>query len=172
MRKIGRKLSTGPGSCTPKMEDSHPHWYTAVITPNEANSDRTKPAVAIMGTTIERNTTMRMMSDRPTTTTRYRGSASDSFCEMSMLPLASPATPRTVPSSSGELARRSLTRLVVCDARGPGRGDHLEGQEAAVVRDGDGGHRGDVVVRHELAGDPRLRREHLVLGHRLAAGRP
>ena len=47
-----------------------PHWNTATSAPYVANSDSTKPAVAMIGTSSERNTTIMMSNESPTTTAR------------------------------------------------------------------------------------------------------
>ncbi|MNZ88109.1 hypothetical protein D3C78_1069920 [compost metagenome] len=65
---IGIKLSSGPPVSNPKMECSQPHWYTAVVAPNVASTLRRKPAVALIGTMMERNTSNKIMSERTTIT--------------------------------------------------------------------------------------------------------
>ena len=60
----------GPVVWMPNSAPNQPHWNTATIAPYVANSESTKPPVAISGTTNERNTTIMMISDRPTTTAR------------------------------------------------------------------------------------------------------
>ena len=62
--------SSGPGWVTPSSPPSQPHWCTATVMPNAAPTDRRNPAVATSGTTTERNTSMRMTSESPTTTSR------------------------------------------------------------------------------------------------------
>ncbi len=67
---MGRKLSTGPGACTPKRSPRKPIWKIAVMPPKAASSESTKPRVAVSGTRIERKTRIRIRSDSPTTSPR------------------------------------------------------------------------------------------------------
>ena len=62
--------SSGPGWLTPSTPPSQPHWCTATVAPKAAPTESRNPTVATTGTTIERNTSIRMTSESPTTTTR------------------------------------------------------------------------------------------------------
>ena len=69
-RITGRKLRIGPVLCSPISDAPQPYWNTPTIRPYVANSESTKPPVAMIGTRSERNTRIMMRNDRPTTTRR------------------------------------------------------------------------------------------------------
>ncbi|MNL06003.1 hypothetical protein D3C87_1266220 [compost metagenome] len=76
MAIIGIKLTIGPGA---SASPNHPHWKTATSAPNIASTDNKKPSVALIGTRIDRNAIISNTNDKPTTTARYIGRASDNF---------------------------------------------------------------------------------------------
>jgi hypothetical protein len=70
MRKMGRKLMMGPVWSTPSRSAAQPHWKTATTAPNVAAMLSRKPAAALTGTRIDRNTSISRNSASPTTTAR------------------------------------------------------------------------------------------------------
>jgi hypothetical protein len=70
MSTMGNRLRIGPVTWIPSSEAPQPHWNTATTTPNVAMTESTKPSVALMGTRIDRNTTIRSSIARPMTTSR------------------------------------------------------------------------------------------------------
>ena len=80
------------------------------------------PPVAMIGTSSDRNTTIMMISESPTTTAMYSGSTAARFSEMSMLMAAWPATPSAYSPSTGGRVRRSRTSSSVDTELGPSSG--------------------------------------------------
>ena len=61
------KLMIGPVLLTWSASPNQPHSKTAATTPKAAITESRKPAAALIGTQIERNTIVSSTSDRPTT---------------------------------------------------------------------------------------------------------
>ena len=76
--RIGMNGLTGPVLVTPTRLFSHPHWNTAVTTPNAAAADSRFMIAAVTGMARLRNTSMSRMKDRATTMPTKSGSLDDS----------------------------------------------------------------------------------------------
>ena len=67
MTMTGRKEMTAPTLETARRSAAQPQPKTAPTAPMPAPRDSRYPRVAVTGTAMERKTTMRRMSERPTT---------------------------------------------------------------------------------------------------------
>jgi len=82
--RIGMNGLTGPVLVTPTRLFSHPHWNTAVMTPNAAAAESRFMIAAVAGMARLRKTTMSKMNDRATTMPTKSGSLEDSWSATSM----------------------------------------------------------------------------------------
>ena len=94
MRKMGTKLTSGPGVSTIPPQ---PSWNTITVTPKAAPTESKKPIPAVMGTITERKIISSNNTARPTTTLKYSGIAPLSRSVMSISMGTRPVTPVNKP---------------------------------------------------------------------------
>ena len=88
----GRNGKIGPVAVTPKTLAKLPHWNTATMAPSAAPKLNSEVSAAVSGITSERNSTIRAMNPRLTTTSKNAGRASASTLEKSDVTAVLPPT--------------------------------------------------------------------------------
>ena len=68
--RIGSRLTIGAGSLMPNSDAAKPSWKTATIAPRAAVIDSRNPAIALSGTSSDRNAIASSTNARPTMTAR------------------------------------------------------------------------------------------------------
>src|SRR3546814_8545267 len=106
---IGRKLTTGIVCSRPMRPASQPQLNTATTTPNDEPIDTRMARAALIGTRIERNTAISMMTVRPITRAMNGSSAPANWSEMSMLAAVEPATKKLATRSEEHTSALQVT---------------------------------------------------------------